>query len=191
MFAYPDAARYRLGVNYQQLPCNRPVVPVYCPYQRDGFATVNGNYGGDPNYVRSALKPVQFIPSKGQYFSKENDKHHHTWVMGSVADYTSAVTDDDFVQASLFWEKVLSRQEGQQERLAVNVAAHLVGANEVVWEDVFGKSRASIPSCWCCDGSSANVVHTAMFSRVAPELGEAIRTATFAHAHKKKAGLQI
>src|SRR5258708_1824268 len=25
MFAYPDAARYRLGVNYQQLPCNRPV----------------------------------------------------------------------------------------------------------------------------------------------------------------------
>ena len=51
MFAYNDAARYRLGVNYQQLPCNKPVSAVYSPYQRDGFMTFGDNYGGDPNYV--------------------------------------------------------------------------------------------------------------------------------------------
>ncbi|KAK4233203.1 catalase core domain-containing protein, partial [Achaetomium macrosporum] len=60
MFACPDAGRYRLRANYQQLPCNRAAAPVYWPYQRDGRATVNGNYGGDPNYVRSALRSVAF-----------------------------------------------------------------------------------------------------------------------------------
>ncbi len=31
MFAYPDAQRYRLGVNYQFLPTNAATSPVYCP----------------------------------------------------------------------------------------------------------------------------------------------------------------
>ncbi|KAF2873802.1 catalase-like domain-containing protein [Massariosphaeria phaeospora] len=43
MFSYPDAARYRVGPNYQQLPPNRAKY-VYSPYQRDGPATINGNY---------------------------------------------------------------------------------------------------------------------------------------------------
>ncbi|KAK7413961.1 catalase A [Neonectria punicea] len=55
MFAYPDAARYRLGVNYQHLPCNRPVCPVYSPYQRDGLMNATENYGSDPNYVRASI----------------------------------------------------------------------------------------------------------------------------------------
>lgn len=37
MFAYPDASRYRVGVNYQMLPTNAPVSHVYCPIERDGF----------------------------------------------------------------------------------------------------------------------------------------------------------
>jgi catalase len=49
MFSYPDAARYRVGTNYQQLPCNR-ALHVYAPFLRDGAMTINGNYGGDPNY---------------------------------------------------------------------------------------------------------------------------------------------
>ena len=28
LFSYPDAHRYRLGVNYQQLPGNAPLAPV-------------------------------------------------------------------------------------------------------------------------------------------------------------------
>ncbi|GAD98054.1 catalase, putative, partial [Paecilomyces variotii No. 5] len=51
MFAYPDAARYRLGVNYQHLPTNHARVPIYCPFQRDGFMNFTDNYGDDPNYV--------------------------------------------------------------------------------------------------------------------------------------------
>jgi catalase len=59
MFSYPDAARYRVGPNYQQLPNNRPVSKVYSPYERDGPSRIDGNYGGDPNYDRSKyVSPV-------------------------------------------------------------------------------------------------------------------------------------
>ncbi len=60
MFSYPDAARYRLGVNYQQLPTNKAMVPVYCPFERDGFMNFSENYGDDPNYVGSMLRPTTF-----------------------------------------------------------------------------------------------------------------------------------
>ena len=49
IMAYTDAHRYRLGVNYETLPVNRPQSEVN-HYQRDGFMSHNGNYGGQPNY---------------------------------------------------------------------------------------------------------------------------------------------
>ncbi|KAG7406197.1 Peroxisomal catalase [Fusarium oxysporum f. sp. rapae] len=49
MFSYSDAAGYRVGPNYQQLPCNRPL-DAYSPYQRDGPMRLDGNYGSDPDY---------------------------------------------------------------------------------------------------------------------------------------------
>ena len=61
MFAYPDASRYRLGVNYQFLPTNAAKKEVYCPIERDGFMSFGKNYGGDPNYVGTKLKPVRFM----------------------------------------------------------------------------------------------------------------------------------
>ncbi len=151
MFAYPDAARYRLGVNYQQLPCNRSIAPVYCPYQRDGRAVINGNCGGDPNYVRSALKPVAFatpsITASGDATATTTEAvdefraKHDVWAMGCVADYTSKVTDEDFVQARQFWERVLGRREGQRQALVENVAAHLGQAKSDVRQAAFGRWR--------------------------------------------------
>lgn len=125
MFAYPDAARYRLGVNYQQLPCNRPVAPVYSPYERDGAMRHATNYGGDPNYIRSTLKEVNFAGKLGsQGFSTGCD--HDNWA-GQTAAFTSEVTDDDFVQATMFWE-MLGKQPGQQEALVGNLVADIGGA---------------------------------------------------------------
>jgi len=114
MFSYPDAARYRLGVNYQQLPCNVPISPVYNPYQRDGPGTINGNYGADPDYVRSSLKLVRHGPK---------DIKHDEWV-GRVTAYSSDVTDDDFVQATDLWH-LLGREEGLQKNLITNLTGHL------------------------------------------------------------------
>ena len=44
LFAYTDAARYRLGVNHHQIPVNAPRCPV-AHYHRDGAMRVDGNYG--------------------------------------------------------------------------------------------------------------------------------------------------
>ncbi|KAK4235364.1 hypothetical protein C8A03DRAFT_36796 [Achaetomium macrosporum] len=74
--------------------------------------------------------------------------------MGSVAEYMSDVREEDFVQARAFWEKVLGARKGQQQVLVRNVAGHVRRARAVVWEAVFD-----------------------IFSRVTPELGEAIRKA--------------
>ncbi|MBN1775752.1 MAG: catalase [Clostridiales bacterium] len=50
LFSYGDAHRYRLGVNYNQIPVNRAKVPVN-DYHRDGAMRVDGNYGRAPAYT--------------------------------------------------------------------------------------------------------------------------------------------
>ncbi|KAF3913436.1 Catalase [Orbilia brochopaga] len=145
MFAYNDAARYRLGVNYQQLPCNKAVSRVYCPYQRDGFMTFTDNYGGDPNYVGSDLKPIRFAGNAGTNVYITDD--HEKWV-GQVVGFTSKVVEDDFVQARAFWE-VLGKQDGQREHLTYNVASHLSGAHPQVRAkalEMFGKVHPAAAS---------------------------------------------
>lgn len=57
ILSYPDAQRYRLGVNYEQIPVNR------CPfatnnYQRDGQMRVDGNGGSAPNYFPNSFDNI-------------------------------------------------------------------------------------------------------------------------------------
>ena len=49
LFVYGDAQRYRLGVNYNQIPVNRARCEVH-DYHRDGAMRTDGNYGGAPAY---------------------------------------------------------------------------------------------------------------------------------------------
>lgn len=116
MFAYPDAARYRLGTNYQMLPTNAAHVPVYCPFQRDGFMNFGTNYGDDPNYVGSSLRPTKFETRMNVSTITEHEK----WV-GEVVTFTSHVTDADFEQATGLWH-VLGREPGHQDRFIENVS---------------------------------------------------------------------
>jgi hypothetical protein len=122
MFAYPDAARYRLGVNYQQLPCNAPVSPVYTPYLRDGVRHDN-NFGGDPNYVGSKLRPINF---KGRVGANGYAPGGHEEWVGQVASYASEVTDEDFIQSRELW-KVMGKTN-QQKDFVHNVSSHLKSA---------------------------------------------------------------
>ncbi len=50
IFSYADAHRYRLGVNYERLPINRPKSGVSNTYQRDGHMRFDGNEGAAVNY---------------------------------------------------------------------------------------------------------------------------------------------
>ncbi|CAH0018861.1 unnamed protein product, partial [Clonostachys rhizophaga] len=106
MFSYPDAHRYRVGPNYFQLPPNRPSNKVYAPYVRDGPGTMNGNYGGDPDYVFSELRPVST--------SKRVTVPTHEDFKGHVTAFSTNVTDQDFVQARNLWH-IIEKEEGGKD----------------------------------------------------------------------------
>ncbi|ACU63263.1 catalase [Chitinophaga pinensis] len=62
LLSYPDAHRYRLGVNYEQIPVNR------CPfavnnYHRDGAMRVDGNGGSHPNYFPNSFGNIAPDPA--------------------------------------------------------------------------------------------------------------------------------
>ena len=119
MFAYPDAARYRLGVNYQQLPTNASRAPVYAPTERDGLMNLADNYKGDPDYTGSSLKEVQFATSRTPPL-----------VVGTKASTPetvgTSVTFDDFEQARALWQDVMAKQPGAHDRFLQNLASHVV-----------------------------------------------------------------
>ncbi|KAI8924261.1 catalase 1 [Entophlyctis helioformis] len=52
LFACSDAARYRLGANYMQIPVNAPFTTRVHNHQRDGLMTINSNGGPAPAYHR-------------------------------------------------------------------------------------------------------------------------------------------
>lgn len=132
MFAYPDAARYRLGVNYQFLPTNA-AKQAYCPTERDGFMNFTSNYGDDPNYVGTKIKPVKFEnPSQGGPNAAPRPTTANVGQLDQASagaaprSFVSEVTDKDFVQARAYWH-MIAKQEGAQQRLIENAAAHIAG----------------------------------------------------------------
>ncbi len=89
ILSYPDAHRYRLGVNYEQIPVNK------CPYmvanyQRDGFMQTEDNGASSPNYRPNSFDdiivderykepPMQLESSNADWFDRnENDDDHYT-----------------------------------------------------------------------------------------------------------------
>ncbi len=89
ILAYPDAHRYRIGVNYDALPVNK------CPYMvnnyhRDGSMRFDDNGGNSPNYFPNSFDDIELettrkginyeLDSKqvGYYNRNENDDDHYT-----------------------------------------------------------------------------------------------------------------
>lgn len=54
LMSYPDAHRYRIGVNYASLPVNKPRCPVHS-YHRDGHMRFDGNASGEPVYEPNSI----------------------------------------------------------------------------------------------------------------------------------------
>jgi catalase len=55
LISYPDAHRYRLGVNYDQLPVNAPKCP-FATYHRDGSTAFTDNGGNSPELRAQQLR---------------------------------------------------------------------------------------------------------------------------------------
>jgi catalase len=61
LFNYADAQRYRLGVNYHQIPVNAARCPVHDNH-RDGAGRMDGNYGALPHYEPNSFNQWQEQP---------------------------------------------------------------------------------------------------------------------------------
>ncbi len=114
IFAYPDAHRYRLGANYEQIPVNRPVSPVH-HHQRDGMMSVDGNGGDSPNYYPNSFDEI--AADKGY-------KEPPLKLDADVADtWDRNENDDDFyTQPGMLFSNVMSDQERH------NTINNIVGA---------------------------------------------------------------
>lgn len=135
LFAYGDTQRYRLGVNFIQLPVNRPGYS-YNPTKRDGYNNIM-NYGSIPNYIPAYNGP-KIIPA-AQY---EQQAAHEQWA-GTVTEFESQLVDADFVQPRATWA-TLGQTPGQQANFVGNVAASLSRAVQQVRSDAYGMLDRSI-----------------------------------------------
>lgn len=118
LFSYPDTHRHRLGPNYTQIPVNRPLNAQVAHYQRDGFMTVNGNFGSAPNYEPNSLGgPTAVGPAIGITFTPME-------LSGKVGRFPIRHTDDDFKQPAKLY--AIQSTDGQA-RMVSNLADSLAG----------------------------------------------------------------
>lgn len=115
MFAYADAHRARLGVNYKQIPVNKPQCSVHS-YSKDGAMRIDPV--SDPVYAPNSKGG----PSAGGCQMGEDTSWNAAGEMVREA-YTLHKDDDDFGQANTLVNKVMD--DAARERLVNNVAGHL------------------------------------------------------------------
>lgn len=101
LFSYTDTQQARIGANYQQLPINKPIVPVY-NNQRDG----NSRYvidRGKVSYHRNLLAdntPSEVPIDKGGFVTYPSS------VEGLKKRKTAPSFKDHYSQAKLFWNSM-------------------------------------------------------------------------------------
>jgi len=119
IFAYHDAHRYRLGPNYEQLPVNAPKAAVNT-YQRDGFMRLQ-NFGGEPNYWPNSFGGPEPDPRAVEPGFE---------VTGIAARHAYTHPNDDFVQPTALYEKVMT--DIDRDHLIGNIVGHLGGAKKEI-----------------------------------------------------------
>lgn len=99
VFSYPDAQRYRVGTNYNELPVNAPVAPVH-NYSQDG-ATRHG--------FKPASAPVYAPNSKGGPVADAARAGEGSWESDGALVRSAATLhaeDSDFGQAGTLYRDV-------------------------------------------------------------------------------------
>ena len=128
LFAYADAHRHRLGVNYKQIPVNTPQAPVNS-YSKDGAMRVHNV--ADPVYAPNS--------KGGPKADAERYPEIATWTADGKfvrAAYTLRKDDDDFGQAGTLVRTVMD--DAARSRLVANAVGHLkAGVSEPVLQRAF------------------------------------------------------
>jgi len=112
ILSYTDAHRYRLGVNYQDLPVNKPQCPVM-HYHRDGAMRFDGNFGGAVNYEPNSMGgPVECPAFAEPPLALE----------GTAARHNHREGNDDYTQPGNLFRLM---KPDEQERLFGNIGRHM------------------------------------------------------------------
>ncbi len=118
LLSYPDAHRYRLGANYEQIPVNR------CPYavnnyERDGHMRVDGNGDSNPNYFPNSFDNIH-PDEKYKGLPMELDSNVADWY-----DRNGPGENDHYSQPGIFWREVLSPED--KKHLVSNIVGAMSG----------------------------------------------------------------
>ena len=132
LFNYADAQRYRLGVNFRQIPVNRPRCPVHSN-QRDGQGRADGNYGSLPHY-----EPNSF----GQWQQQPDFAEPPLKINGDAAHWDYRQDDDDYFSQPRALFNLMN--DTQKQALFGNTAAAMGDAPDFI------KYR-HIRNCYRCD----------------------------------------
>ncbi|WP_295883744.1 catalase [uncultured Thiohalocapsa sp.] len=128
VFSYADAHRARMGVNYKQIPVNRPQAPVHA-YSKEGAMRVIKSE--DPVYAPNSKGGPAADPERWPYQAG--------WAASGEFMHTAQTPhreDDDFVQAGNLVRHVMD--DAARERLVSNVVGHLKdGVTQPVLERAF------------------------------------------------------
>jgi catalase len=115
LLSYPDAHRYRLGVNYEQIPVNK------CPYavtnyQRDGFMQVGDNGGSNPNYRPNSFDDIVV---------DESYKEPAMQLDSNIADWFDRNENDNdhFTQPGILYRDVMNDQD--RKNLVSNIVSSM------------------------------------------------------------------
>jgi catalase len=126
-FAYADAHRARLGVNYKQIPVNAPKCEVHS-YSKDGAMRIRN--ATDPVYAPNSYGGPVADPALAA------EVRWHTDGEMMRAAYTLRPEDDDWTQAGVLVREIMD--DAARDRLVANVVGHVVnGVHEPVLSRVF------------------------------------------------------
>jgi catalase len=121
LFAYGDAQRYRLGVNYNHIPVNKAKAEVN-EYHRDGAMRTDGNYGRVPAYAPN---------SEGVWSAQPEVAEPPLAIEGAVwrFDPKDDPSDDNFRAGGDLWRLLA---EDKKAILVANTAADIASVTDNV-----------------------------------------------------------
>lgn len=117
LFSYGDAQRYRLGVNFNQIPVNAPKCPFHI-YHRDGAMRTDGNPGGTASYWPN---------SRCEWTDRPELAEPPLPIDGAATHWDHRVDDDHYQQPGDLFRLMTSHQ---REALFANTARALRGASQ-------------------------------------------------------------
>jgi len=119
LFSYGDAQRYRLGVNFNQIPVNAPKCPLHA-YHRDGAMRVDDNGGGTIGYAPNSL---------GEWADSPKVKEPPLALEGTATHWDHRIDDDHYSQPGALFRLMTP---SQRQVLFENTARSIHGASTAI-----------------------------------------------------------